>query len=305
MRSILSIIKPYLRWVIFGATLFFVLKAFKDNWNAITSVSIDSRGWSMLAIALLVTLAAHTWSGWVWTWILQAFQQPIDPRWALQVYLKTNIAKYLPGNVWHFYGRITAISQAGCSLGVASLSVLLEPLLMAAAALIIALTSSSIGLIKVAPNISILALQIACAIAVLVAIHPFIINKVIYFLSKSKLKGKETKIVRLESYPILPLLGESGFLILRGTGFVFTLWPLVSIDPSQIPQLISAFSFAWLLGLVVPGAPGGLGVFEAVAIALLDKQFSAAMVLSVALFRLVSILAEAIAAGFAWLTMPK
>jgi len=52
----------------------------------------------------------------------------------VQIYLQTNIAKYLPGNVWHYYGRISAAVKAGVSGSAATLSVLLEPLLMAAAA---------------------------------------------------------------------------------------------------------------------------------------------------------------------------
>ena len=91
-----------------------------------------------------------------------------------------------------------------------------------------------------------------------------------------------------------------GFLGLRGTGFLFTLLVLIPIELNQIPQLLSAFSFAWLMGLIVPGAPGGLGVFEATAIALLDNHFSGGLILTVvALFRIVSILAEVIAAGLA------
>jgi uncharacterized membrane protein YbhN (UPF0104 family) len=59
---------------------------------------------------------------------------------------------------------------------------------------------------------------------------------------------------------------------------------------------------AWLLGLVVPGAPGGLGVFEATAIALLQQHFPTAVVISATgLYRLVSILAETAGAGLAWL----
>ncbi len=93
-----------------------------------------------------------------------------------------------------------------------------------------------------------------------------------------------------------------GFLIFRGTGFLLTLMAIAPILPQQVPQLISAFSFAWLLGLVVPGAPGGMGIFEATTIALLDSsQFSPATILTtVACFRVVSILAEAIAALIAW-----
>ena len=65
---------------------------------------------------------------------------------------------------------------------------------------------------------------------------------------------------------------------------------------------MGAFSIAWLLGLVVPGAPGGIGVFEAVAIALLGNQLPTGLLISsVALYRLISTLAEALGAGLIWL----
>lgn len=307
MKTLLVAIKPYLRWFIFGGTLFFVIKAFKDRWQDVTAIQIDRAGWLMLALALLVTLLAHIWSGWVWSWILDIFKQPIAPWQAILVYLRTNIYKYIPGNVWHFYGRINEISKTGGSIAVASLSVLLEPLLMAAAALIIALASSAIGLVQTATNIWILVLQILILISVLVGIEPRILNPLIHKLSKSKKGATEAKNIGLDRYPWLPLLGELGFLLFRGSGFLLTLFALMPIGFDRIPQLLCVFSFAWLLGLIVPGAPGGIGVFEATAIALLpNAQFPSGAILScVALFRVVSIFAEVIAAGLAILLEKK
>jgi glycosyltransferase 2 family protein len=81
-----------------------------------------------------------------------------------------------------------------------------------------------------------------------------------------------------------------------------TLSALNPIAPAQIPLIFSAFSFSWVLGLVVPGAPGGIGVFEATAIALLNSQIPTGTILGgVALYRLISILAELIGAGLAGL----
>ncbi|HBE21273.1 MAG TPA: hypothetical protein DEG17_05095 [Cyanobacteria bacterium UBA11149] len=309
MKKIFSKIKPYLRWAILGLTLFFLAKVLKDRWREVALIRINSTGWTMLAIALFVTLMAHIWSGWVWTWILRILKQPVGEFWALQVYLKTNIAKYLPGNVGHFYGRISAIKSAGGSLGVASISVLLEPLLMAAAALIIALISSGLGWIVTTSDSQTWWLQILCLIGVLVGVHPIFLNPVIQRLNKSKVNSKTQEnnnnknSVQLEGYPLLPLLGEMGFLILRGIGFLFAMAALISINLSQIPPLLSAFSFSWLMGLVIPGAPGGLGVFEATVVALLANQFPPELILpGVALFRLMSILAEVIAAGLAVLS---
>jgi hypothetical protein len=107
---------------------------------------------------------------------------------------------------------------------------------------------------------------------------------------------------QMERYPLVPLLGELGFLMLRGVGFLLTFLAVSPIAPNQIPLLFSVFGLAWLLGFIIPGAPGGIGVFEATAIALMSRTFSPGILFSaVALYRLVSVLAEAAGAGLAWL----
>ena len=299
MKKLLTQIKPYLRWFIWGGVLFFLIKTVKDRFGEVAAIRIDERGWLMLAIALAITICAHIWSGWVWTWILSLFKQSLGVREGIRVYLVTNIAKYSPGNIWHYYGRITAVHRAGGSKGAAALSVLLEPLLMASAALLIGLIGSGLGLLETNFNPVIILLQLLSLLAVLTAIHPRILNPLMHRLSRSKNKADATaaQSIVLKSYPLMPFLGEIGFVILRGCGFLFTFLALQSISVAQIPQLISAFSFAWLLGLVVPGAPGGLGVFEVTAYSLLDDSLFPSEIAAVALYRLISILAEAIAAA--------
>lgn len=282
-----------------------MLKAFQDHWQEVAAIQIEPMGWATLAIAVGVTLSAHILSGWVWTLILYELNQFVPNSQFIQIYLKTNIGKYLPGNVWHFYGRILAAKTAGVPVGAATLSVVLEPLLMAAAALVMAL----INIQPIASNsfVKLQGLPILGLACVLVGIHPQFLNRVINVLSRLKSKGTnsssdDSKTLQLRHYPFKPLLGELGFIGLRGAGFLLTLLAFKPLDLQQIPLLLSAFSFAWLLGLVVPGAPGGLGVFEATAIALLQGSFSGGLIISaIALYRMVSIIAEAAGAGLAWL----
>ncbi len=86
-------------------------------------------------------------------------------------------------------------------------------------------------------------------------------------------------------------------------GFLLIFLAISPVNFSQVPLLVSAFSLAWLLGLVIPAAPGGIGVFEATAIALLNRPFSTGIVLSVvALYRFISVLAETAGAGLASLS---
>ncbi len=257
----------------------------------------------MLAIATGVTLLAHIWAGWVWTWMLRSLSHPVPRAEFIQVYLKTNIAKYLPGNVWHYYGRIMAAKTAGIPLGAATLSVLLEPLLMVAAALIIVMLATQ----SLAANspLALKGLPVMGLAIVLTAVHPRFLNLVIRFVARLKAKATgevvRSNTFKLNRYPLLPLLGEVGFLALRTTGFLLVMLALKPLELSQIPLLVGAFSLSWLLGLVMP-VPGGLGVFDAAATVLLAQSFSPAVVISaIALYRLVSILTEAAGAGLAWL----
>ncbi|XGV99270.1 MAG: lysylphosphatidylglycerol synthase domain-containing protein [Leptolyngbya sp. BL-A-14] len=303
MKSI-GRLKPFLRWIVLGGTLFFLGSVLKQHWQKVVSIRLDSAGWACLTIALGITLLAHICAGGVWSWLLQVFRQPVNRIWLVQAYLQTTIAKYLPGNVWHYYGRITAATSAGATLETATVSVLLEPLLMAAAALLVTLLYSQPIVARY--GLPALGLQWASLLVVLASVHPRVINPLVRLLRK--LKQTTTKTAsealpfKLEHYPLVPLLGEVSFLLLRSLGFVLTFLALSPIQVNQLPLLLSAFSLAWLLGLVVPGAPGGLGVFEATAIALLGQTFSPGLILSVvALYRLISVLAEAVGAALAWL----
>lgn len=300
MKKIWSSVKPCLRWLILGGTLFFLVKTFKDNWQDVAAIQVESSGFLKLLVAFTVTLTAHIWAGLVWGSILQSFRQPVQYRWLIPIYLKTNIAKYLPGNVWHYYGRILAVTKAGGSLEAATVSVLLEPLLMATAALLVALIASSLGWVN-SKDILDFRLQIFSLGVVGLAVHPRVLNPLLQLLSR--LKGKTANsIFQLQNYPLLPLLGELLFLGLRGAGFLLTFAALTVVNTSYIPLLLSAFSLAWVIGLVIP-TPGGLGVFETTVIALLSPYFSTGIILSVvAVFRLISILAEIIGAGLGFLS---
>lgn len=330
-----SRLKPFLRWAILGGTLFFLGKTLKDCAAEVAAVRMEATGWLTLGWAFLLTLLAHIWAARVWAGIVRSFSPPVPVSLAVRVYLKTNIAKYLPGNVWHFYGRILAVTAAGVSPGVATLSVLIEPVLMAADALLIGLTGNlivangqSYGLVSAAAvptgTLGLLLL------AVVGGIHPRILNPVMQFLVRLKgkaiaaassrpsdLKMRELsesgmsaevgeasgaeftnsgsdKYVRIDRYPFWPVVGELGFLGLRGAGFLLTLQAVVPVSAGQLPVVLGAFSWAWLLGLVVPGAPGGIGVFEATVTVLLNGHFGAGSILMAAAFyRLVSVLAEA------------
>jgi glycosyltransferase 2 family protein len=297
-------LKPLLRWGLIGAVLYFLGRTLWQNWQTVAAVQISAQGWGGLAIALLCSLLAHCLAGAIWADILRICQPtPISTRWGIQTYLTTNLAKYLPGNVWHFYGRFNACQQRQIPPGAALLSILLEPLLMAAAGLVVAIGSLPLsGTLVLSPPL--ILGQLLSLAAVLIGIHPKILNRLLRQIGGAKrqrLAIDPTQIPQLQRYPRRPLLGELGFVLLRGTGFAVTWSSIHSLAPQQLPAIYSSFAIAWLLGLIVPGLPGGIGLFEAVILALLSHQLRIGeLIVIVGLYRVVNTLAEAIGATIAW-----
>ena len=115
MKQKLSSLKPVLHWAILGGMLIFLVKAFKNHWHEVSAITIEPVGWLYLGSGLVVTLLAFTCAGWVWSWTLREFNQHLNSFWVIKVYLKTHIAKYLPGHLWHYYGRIRNVKNAGVS----------------------------------------------------------------------------------------------------------------------------------------------------------------------------------------------
>ena len=289
-----------LRWFIFGITLFFLLKTFLEQGEAVLAIDLRASHFFYSAIALLVTLLAHIWSGFVWANILHFLQQPVRLRWILPVYLQTNLAKYIPGNVWHFYGRIRAVQATGTDLATATLSTLLEPLLMAAAAVLMTLISIQQSWLVAQENWVYQGLPFVLAGGILLLIHPYFFNPVLKRVAHLKQKATPDSSFQIKHYPWFPLLGELGFITLRGMGFIIMFMAFTTLRLDQLPLLLGVFSLSWFFGLVVP-SPGGIGVFESSAIALLNDTFPPAIILSsVALFRLISLSAEALAAALAF-----
>jgi glycosyltransferase 2 family protein len=302
-------IKTGLRWALIAAVVFFLGRSLWQNWQTVAAVRIAPIGWAVLGVGLLCSLVAHCWAGANWAVILRLLQprdvsqaQAASIFWGVRVYLTTNLAKYLPGNVWHFYGRFNACRDRQIPAGQALLSILLEPLLMAAAGVIVVV--GCLPWRSAALDWRLLLPQVVGLGAVLVGIHPQVLNQVLRKVGGAKRRRLNLEsIPQLKMYPLTPLLGEVGFVLLRATGFV-VVWSVVQpIGWVQVPQLYSSFAIAWLLGLIVPGLPGGIGLFEAVMLGLMGNQGTVLVI--VALYRVVNTIAEVIGAAIVQIGQPR
>ncbi|MCS7291770.1 MAG: hypothetical protein RMI89_02180 [Gloeomargarita sp. SKYBB_i_bin120] len=284
--------KRYWRWLAWALVLGFLGRKLVQSWSDVQQLSWQP-GWEQWwLMAGLVTTSAHLWAGWLWGQSLGFLGYPVPSRWAVPLYVQTNLAKYIPGNVWHFYGRVRAAQARQIPTGIVLVSILLEALLLAAAALLVGIHRWQQG-----------SWPLLALVVVLVGIHPWCLNRLLTWVGRRKVQG--TALPPLRQYPLPLLLGNLLFLGLRGLGFLCVLGTWVSLSWRLLPVLWGAFGLAWLLGFIVPLAPGGLGVFEATLTVSLQGVIPTGTVLAAAIgYRLVSVLAEiaaaAVGVGIEW-----
>ncbi|MCP4697008.1 MAG: hypothetical protein GY862_09180 [Gammaproteobacteria bacterium] len=196
------------------------------------------------------------------------------------IYGYTQIAKYIPGNIFHFTGRYIMGRQAGMGHLALIGSSLYEVLgvLFAAAALAI----SGILFYDIhQPGISPLKIfTVFCAIMVLVLIISTAIPKL------AKLRNVDLPVTGISRivFRLLPIYAlYMIFFCIAGVilnAVVFAVAGL--IDLKQGWFIIAVFSIAWLAGFITPGASAGIGIRETVLVLFLTPLVGEAASLAIA-----------------------
>jgi len=220
--------------------------------------NISAPGYIAAAGLALVYGVANLLLALAWHNLLSALKSPVPVRWAIRVYAVSQLAKYVPGNIFQFAGRqaigladglpgwplakSTAWELALISLCGAVFGILVVPLL-------------SLGI-----SDSMAALLFGAATFALILIMRALWNSraagaIIYYLIFLAMSG-------------LVFAGALSIADHKITGIVNTL-----------PELIGAYVIAWLAGFLTPGAPAGLGIREAVLLILLSGFFAGPVIL--------------------------
>ena len=296
LSSVLS--KLNLKFLITLVCLAFVGSSIYANFNSLTNQRITIVVILWLLVSTLFGLLSIIINAYAWKLLINSIGCDSNNLNIIEIFLKTNLYKYLPGGIWHFVSRYN-ILRLNFSIEKSVESILLEPLLMLVAGLLFIPLGNF--------SIYIFILCWSSTLVFLIGFRKFIIKKlqsikatIFENIDKANVpnifhinKNISSKI----SYPYKALFVEIIFILFRYFGFLCCL-NAFSIG-SLIPQgeLISSFSLAWIIGLVVPAAPGGLGVFESVILFGLGSYLPEAPLLASLLFyRLVSSFSDIFAA---------
>lgn len=266
------------------------VKYIKNPFSAVIFVILMSIGY-----AVTVYISSYAWKS-----ILEFINKGHIPfKDITGVYVKSNIAKYLPGNVMHFAGRNLLAARLGFKQLDITFCTILEIIMLIFTAVIISLifamkifkNSLEYALIKINHNV-IWVILIALVILVLLAIW-IVCKKKQLLKSYSHIFTKKFLILLCKLFFIYSIT-----LIIPGLFLMLSLKLIlhfnVSLNMTMI--IISSYTISWVLGFISPGAPGGIGIRETILLLILTPFYTNDVVLLAAiLLRLISVFGDLIA----------
>ena len=254
-------------------------------------INLERNGINLFLSFLCCVLSIYL-NAYAWKYIVQWFGKEFKSNNLVSFYVLTNILKYVPGGVWHFVERFNFIKKIS-NPQIALYSTLIEPYFMLSGSFLLA----SMGLIF-SPLDFFLIFPLL-----------FLNRKFIFFILRilGSLKGKVFEVLRLPNskgqfeerinivsfFPSRALFLEIGFVLSKFIGFYICLNTFYTSNTLNIIFLLVIFSLSWSIGLVVPAAPGGVGVFEACLLLFVGKSIPENIILiSLVYFRVISTSAD-------------
>jgi len=281
-----------LKSIFFISSLLYFCIYFFYNLDQISfDINLERNG-IHLSLSFLFCVLSIYLNAYAWKYIVKWLGKEFKSNNLVSFYVLTNILKYVPGGMWHFVERFNFIKKIS-NPQIALYSTLIEPYFMLSGSFLLA----SLGIIF-SPLYFFLIFPLI-----------FLNRKLIYFILKKlgSLKGKVFEVLKLPNskdyfanriniisfFPTKALLLEIGFILSKFIGFYICLNNFYTINSLNIIFLLVIFSLSWSLGLVVPTAPGGVGVFEACLLLFVGKSIPQnIIIICLVYFRVISTSAD-------------
>lgn len=217
---------------------------------------------------------------------------------AIAVYLKTEIIKYIPSNIMHFAGRQIMMKNNGVGNKITAVASSADIFSVLAASGLAIITGLYIINIDLPVSYIINSLKFKIALSAI-----FLIGLICVWFAAKKKKIVFKFLNPKNKFYIIKIFFLSIFVFLINAFIFSALIEYVSGIDFTMKEFIfiwSAYSFCWAAGLLVPGAPGGLGIREALIVIIFGPHYGeAGMVSAGILMRLITIAGDltALAAG--------
>jgi glycosyltransferase 2 family protein len=258
----------------------FVVIRLNKYWGSRDLSHITSVGWVAIGGLAVLYGSANLVLALAWRRLLAQCDVFVTRMWAIRAYGVSQLAKYVPGNIFHIAGRQAIGMSAGISAGALAKSSAWELGLMAVAGMSYGWVVLPL-LVAGLPSLASFALLLGTAWVVAHFLRRFL------GFHASASFGLHVLFLAV-SGGVFVILSA---LIVHGGEQHLKIWLFVG----------GSYVVAWLAGLVTPGAPAGLGVRELILLFLLNGLVADAdLTMAVLLGRMVTVVGDLLFFGAAF-----
>lgn len=291
----------YLKTTLWLATIIFVgyyfFSVITQNWQQL--VNLRFRGSSLDLILLVLSAAViYLTNSLSWHLITKALGMKLSYWDNLQVWVLSNVSRFIPGAIWQYAGRIYLAGEKGMSKTVAAACLQIEALftLFAGSLVILLILNSWVPPDGFSVQLMSLLTFGLTALFLLVFTNRGMLKIFSHLLEKILKKEIYLEQIALP-LPWLPTILASFLMqfVVDGAVLFFLTRNLVDLPLNLYPIFIAVFAISWMTGYLSFFAPSGLGVQEVTmtALLILFLPIPAALAVVVAvLFRLVLLISE-------------
>jgi hypothetical protein len=276
------------------AALVFLVKKFiamDVNWSQLGSPSVIAALVLGFAVQTLIfVMGTYPWL--MFTQALSGTKIPFSR--AMPVFTRSNLYKYVPGNVFQYIGRNQLAADMSISHADVACATVLDILFCLPPAAII-------SAILLGSTISELLVQYGQRLLILgcIGLLAAVVLAAVLYHFRHKLREKLSHYARAFRKENLPgLLKGVLYYFLQYIVSSLTYFVALSLifggkaTTAQLLTMTGAFLFAWIIGYITPGAPGGIGIRETVMTMVCGAAFEQDVLLFVLVMRIASILAD-------------
>jgi hypothetical protein len=292
--------KLIIKWIGRGLSIlaiFFIIKKISEM-KIDYKLILSPKGIALITVLILVQTALIFVACRAWEHYLAEFgKKEINQSKVWFIYSKANLFKYIPGNVFQYVGRNELAVSTNLTHKQVATATLADTLTMIFIKLVVSFILLREQLIRVIEK------YVKREILLLL----FYFSVVTFFIALVVLLYKKNylKILFKSRKSIVKCLVD--FLIVDiVTGFMYIVIISVVLDYNctilQVLLLIGGYTLASVIGFLTPGAPGGIGIREAVILFLSNDIIdSNLLTTAVVTMRIICIAADVFAFGFSYM----
>lgn len=240
---------------------YFLGRSLWDNWQTLTSSGVQIQ-WGRMVLSLVILMAAFALFPTGTLIGLRGLGARLNYGQAYYGYHASQLGKYIPGRVWIIPGRAVTLHRYGVDAVTAAASTLIDMYVLMAAGVLVYIPALLVTQQDTLRQLGWVGVLLCLPLLVSI-IFPSLLNKL--FALGMKWIGRGEMSFHFAWYHFALMLVNALVLwLLSGLGLYLLTDSLSPLALTDLPVVIGAMGFSWVLGTVSFLTPAGLGVREGV-----------------------------------------